>query len=132
VSFATTHDAMAEQFASSASAMFPDLCTVRAAQATTSSATGGKVRPATSVHASVPCLYKPLRASERGTGEGSNAFADYEIVMPAVVSGSQVTVAPKHQIVVAARGEQPARTFEVVGVLNVSGVYLKCLAALKN
>jgi len=132
VSLAGAHNAMAEAFASSASAMFPDLCTVRAAQATSASATGGKVRPSTSVHANVPCLYKPLRASERLSGEGSTGFADYEILMPAVVADAQITVAPKHQVVVAARGEQPARTFEVVGVLNVSGVYLKCLAALRN
>lgn len=113
-------------------AQFPDLCTIRNAQPPTSGPTGGKVKGSTALHSSVPCLYSPLRGSERQTGEGSNAFADYRILMPAEVNGARITVAAKHQIVVAARGNQPARTFEVVNVLNESGVYLACEAVLKN
>jgi hypothetical protein len=133
MSLADAFDTMAAVAGAAFGAMFPDLCAVQSPTNTQGSSGGNRPSWANVTGlSSVPCLYSSRRGMERDAAGALTAFTDFEILMPSEVSGTLVSVAPKYRIMVAARGTQPARTFEVVSVASEAGVYWRVAAVLRN
>jgi hypothetical protein len=59
--------------------------------------------------------------------EAQQGFLDGVIYLPARQSGSSIGLTVKDRIVVAARGQEPERTFEVIGFGPGEGVLITAM-----
>lgn len=96
---------------------YPDRCTFKRIAETKGSA-GGNVRTATATSSSVPCFLAPVpvRNAEHIVSMAAQSEAIYDITIPGTYSSALVDVDAKCQAIVAARGGEPQRTYNVVEV----------------
>jgi hypothetical protein len=111
----------------------PDTCDVLRVT-TSSDGAGGQAQgtPATVSPTGIPCFYEAKRSNERVAGDKAEAVGDYIIYLPVTHSGTAVDVTGRDQVRVAARGNQPARTFQVTGVEQIQGIIIQVRALLLN
>ena len=100
---------------------------------TTADAYGKRVPNPTKVNSvSIPCFYEQLKGGERAEALKISASHAYTIFAPAYWSGAVVDVTEGDQLKVLARGDEPARTFEVASVGRNQGITLVINASLEG
>lgn len=107
-------------------AVMTDTMTIKAESAS-SIVDGARVKGTTTDYkTSVPCCYEPVRtrkSAREGAGEKSISQQQYLVTIPTHKSGSRINLDPKtHRFVVDARGNEPAKTFRIISVGDISGV----------
>jgi hypothetical protein len=111
----------------------PDTCDVLRVTAASDGAGGQPARAAAPVGPTgIPCFYEPKKSWERTGADKLESVADYVVYLPVTHNSTLVEVAGRDQIRVAARGNQPARTFQVTGVEQIQGVIVQVRAVLLN
>jgi hypothetical protein len=105
----------------------PDTCNIMRPALSDDGRGGKSSTPAAVSGTPVRCLYEPLKGNDQLVAAAPVGFTNYRITLPA---GTDVK--GKDQILVAARGGEPARTFEVSHVLQQMGVVIEVVAVLKG
>lgn len=116
---------------------FPDVCDVTRPPAASTVNAYGTITVATdsTVASAVGCAWAPLSASaamEYVRAGQINEVCSYKISMASAVNGVAVDIKPRDRVVVAARGIEPARTFEVKGIIRNAGLPLLVLCTLEE
>ncbi len=115
------------QVGQSATNVYPDLCNILR-PAFGSDDYGGSASTYSSVAVDVPCNWvAKTGASERVIAERLSAVVPYEITM-----AETVDVKPADRVLIAARGIEPARTFEVKAVVFSPSSEMKVQAVFEN
>lgn len=118
-----------------AAAAFPDTLTVYAD--TLAQDSGGATRKTgtTAAYSSVPCAYEPLQI-ERRIEQGAKLLSsqEYRITMPThTANQTRINLDPKtHRLTVAARGNEPAKTFRIIAIGDQMGVNYEVLCQREN
>jgi hypothetical protein len=81
---------------------------------------------------SVPCFYQEMKGAERAEALQISASHAYTIFVPAYWAGAVVDVTEGDQLRVLARGDEPARTFEVASIGRNQGITLMIIASLEG
>jgi hypothetical protein len=81
---------------------------------------------------SVPCFYQELKGTEKAEALKISASHAYTIFAPAYWAGAVVDVTEGDQLRVPARGDEPARNFEVASVGRNQGITLVINASLEG
>lgn len=114
---------------------FPDTMTILGESATQGSG-GGIIKGGTSNFATgVPCIYEPDRIGSRFDDAGQLVSQQpYTVTFPMYwPAGTRLVLSPKtHTLVVAARGEEPEKVFEIVAVRDVVGVLYEATCTKEN
>lgn len=118
-------------FSSLNTAGLVDTMTVKSESATSTDSGGGRIKgTASDAYTSVPVSYEPVTSGKRIIG-GDKAIStmQYALTFPTHTSaGSRINIDPKiHRLVVNARGNEPAKTFRIIAVQDVSGVVFECI-----
>lgn len=111
-------------------AVFPDTMTIKAESASSQGAGGGRIKgTATDAYTSVPVSYEPTQAGKRITsGDKPISGQQYTLTMPTHQSGSRINLDPKiHRLIVNSRGNEPAKTFRIIAVGDISGVVFEVI-----
>lgn len=107
---------------------FPDTSTI--SRPTTTLSDYGSATPSySSVATNVGCSWKPSGSDAK---EHVRALKIQGIATYALEFTVGTDVRQADRVVVAARGEEAARTFEVKGIIRVSGVSIKVLCTLEE
>lgn len=61
-----------------------------------------------------------------------NEVCGYKVTMASAINGTVINIKPKDRVVVATRGIEPARTFEVKGIIRNAGLPLLVLCTLEE
>lgn len=120
-------------------AAFPDTCTITA-ETTTAGTGGGVIKSGTSnAYTSIPCAYEPIQKFgwQKDQGDQIVSTQIYMVTIPTHYSNAgtptRINLDPKtHRIVVAARGNEPAKTFRIQNVGDQMGVVFEIIAAREN
>jgi hypothetical protein len=117
-------------------AAFPDTCTITA-ETTSAGTGGGRIKSGTTVaYADVPCAYEPIQKFgwQKDQGDKIVSTQIYMVTIPThTAAGTRISLDPKtHRIVVAARGNEPAKTFRIQNVGDQMGVVFEIIAAREN
>lgn len=110
--------------------VFPDECSIsRPAQSSTVTAYGGVAPSYSTVASSIGCAWAPSGKTgmEYMRAGQINEAVPYTVTLP-----GSIDVKPKDRIVVVARGDEPARTFEVKALLRNAGVTIDALCTLEE
>lgn len=111
----------------------PDSLTVMRDSSTAADAFGKEVPNYNqTVVSGVPCIYRPASGREPFQQSGIQASAAHVFTVPAYWSGAILDVNEKDRLIVAARGSEPQRTFEIAGILRNGGATLTILASLEG
>lgn len=118
-----------------AAAVFPDTLTV-VAETTATDSGGARYKSATTnAYTSVPCAYEPAQI-ERRIEQGGKVLSSqqYIVTMPThTAAGSRINLDPKtHRLTVAARGNEPAKTFRIIAVRDPMGVMFEVVCELEG
>ncbi len=123
-------------FSSLNSAGLVDTMTIKAETASSVDSGGGRVKgTASDAYTSVPVSYEPAqKSSSRVTvGDKSISTQQYILTMPTHQSGSRINLDPKsHRLIVNARGNEPAKTFRIISIGDVSGVVFEVVCEREN
>jgi hypothetical protein len=100
----------------------------------TSDSGGGFRKTQTTVYSSVPVTYKPNTNNARNVqGERQLSVNEYIVTFPTNSSaGSRYTVTPSHRLVVAARGNEPAKTFRIISIADKGGMVYEAICVKEN
>lgn len=94
---------------------------------------GGITPETTPAFENVPCLYTPKKGSRNvkdiEAGK-SNPYVQYDVMLPRFFEDELLDVKAGYRIIVKANGEEPAKTFQVIGVQNFYGVYQMAICEL--
>lgn len=119
-------------FSSLKTAGLVDTMTIKAESATSTDSGGGRVKgTASDAYTLVPVSYEPLR-NTRGArfqaGDKAVSTQQYLITLPTHHGGSRINLDPKiHRFVTNTRGNEPAKTFRIISVGDVSGVVFEVI-----
>ncbi len=116
---------------------FPDEATVKRPAAHTTVSAYGSIPTASysDVVTSIGCSWGPLSptaASEYIRAGQINEVCNYKISMASAIGSTAIDIKPRDRVVVAARGIEPARTFEVKGIIRNAGLPLEILVTLED
>lgn len=116
-------------------AAFPDTMTVKG-ETTSAGTGGGRVKSAaTDVYESVPCSYEATRVENRLTSADKLlSIQQYLVTFPTHDKFRvryEVDV-KKHRLVVNARGTEPAKTFRIIALRDLSGVIFEAVCEREN
>lgn len=117
-------------FSSLNSAGLVDTMTIKAESASSQGTGGGRIKgTATDAYTSVPVSYEPTQAGKRITsGDKPISSQQYTLTMPTHQSGSRINLDPKiHRLIVNSRGNEPAKTFRIIAVGDISGVVFEVI-----
>ncbi|TXH45711.1 MAG: hypothetical protein E6Q97_30960 [Desulfurellales bacterium] len=117
-----------------AAAAFPDTMTVYGETLTTDSG-GGHRKTQTTVYSSVPVAYEPNRNDRRRIeGDRQLSANEYILTFPThSAAGTRYTINPiEHRLVVAARGNEPAKTFRIIAAPDLSGAVYEVACVREN
>lgn len=115
---------------------FPDLCSI--SRPTTSIGdygTGSPTYATVSGMTGIGCSWEAVSetsAQEYIRAGQVNEVCTYKITMASAVNGTVINIKPKDRVVVATRGIEPARTFEVKGIIRNAGLPLTILCTLEE
>jgi hypothetical protein len=95
---------------------------------------GGQVKSAApDIYTNVPVTYRPLSPNRYTVGDKLISVGEYELEFPTHQNGTRINIDPKaHRLVVNARGNEPAKTFRIVGSPDDSGVVYICRGEREN
>lgn len=114
-------------------AVFPDTLTVQGETAVSDSGGGYYLSATGSVHTAVPCVYEPLSGSRVDSAGKLVSIEAYTVTMPTHHGGSRINLDPKvHRLVVAARGNEPVKTFRIVSIGDDMGVVFEVVCEREN
>lgn len=106
-------------------ATMPDTMTIKAETASSIGAGGERIKgTASDYKTSVPCSYEPIlqRRGRITAGDKAVSIQQYKMTMPTHHSG-RINLDPKtHRFIVNGRGTEPAKTFRIIAVGDISGV----------
>jgi hypothetical protein len=116
--YATQLESARTEYGAAAPEFMLDACAVSRSTAAGDGQGGQTLTYATvSGMSAVPCGYAPSTGQETAIAGSVEARCDYTLTLPVHLStGTAVDVTAKDRLIVAARGNQPQRTFEVVTV----------------
>jgi len=117
-------------FSSLNSAGIVDTMTIKAESAASQGSGGGRIKgTATDYKTSVPVSYEPTQRGGRiNAGDKPVSSQQYTLTMPTHHGGSRIDLDPKiHRFVVNTRGNEPAKTFRIISVGDVSGVVFEVI-----
>jgi hypothetical protein len=116
-------------FSSLNSAGLADTMTIKSESAATIGTGGERIKgTATDAYTSVPVSYEPASAGKRIVGDKATSSVQYVLTFPTHASGSRINIDPKiHRLIVASRGNEPAKTFRILGIRDVSGVVFEAV-----
>jgi hypothetical protein len=117
-------------------AAFPDTCTITA-ETISAGTGGGRIKSGTTnAYTSIPCAYEPIQKFgwQKDQGDKIVSTQIYMVTIPThTAAGTRISLDPKtHRIVVAARGNEPAKTFRIQNVGDQMGVVFEIIAAREN
>ena len=115
-------------------ATMPDTCTIQGTTETSDSGGGYYVASSDNDYTSVPCSYEPITGTRFDSAGKLLSTELYRVTLPTHTSaGTRINLDPKeHRIVVTARGNEPAKTFRIVSIADVSGVVFEVTAEKEN
>jgi hypothetical protein len=61
-----------------------------------------------------------------------NEVCTYKVTMASAINGAAINIKPKDRVVIATRGIEPQRTFEVKGIIRNAGLPLLVLCTLEE
>jgi hypothetical protein len=115
---------------------FPDKCAIQRSNDDTGDyGTGTPEYETVSGMEEIGCSWAPMSptsAAEYVRAGQINEIATYKMTIASAVNSTAVDIKAKDRIVVAARGIEPERTFEVKGILRNSGLPLTVLCTLED
>lgn len=116
---------------------FPDECSITRPPAASTVSAYGSIPTAgySTVASGIGCSWGPLSptaAMEYVRAGQINEVCNYAVTLPSTVNGSAIDIKPKDRIVVAARGVESARTFEIKGIIRNAGLPLLVLCTLEE
>ena len=111
-------------------AAFPDTMTIKA-DAPTIGTGGGRIKgTATDAYTNVPVTYAPTAVEKRiFQADRPINTLQYTLTMPTHTSaGARINIdAESHRLIVNARGTEPAKTFRIIAVGDISGVIFEVI-----
>lgn len=114
---------------------FPDTCTITG-ETTAAGTGGGRVKSVvTEIYIDVPCTYEPTQVENRlSSSDKLISIQQYLVTMPTHdIRGDRYELDPKvHKIVVNERGNEPAKTFKIVALRDISGVVFEWVCEKEN
>lgn len=115
--------------------VLPDTLTVKSETRSTSSG-GGQIKSgATNAVTGVPCMYEPIQKFgwKKDQADKINSSQMYLVTIPTHKSGTRINLDPKsHYFVVDARGSEPAKTFKIISIGDLHGVYFEVVCSREN
>lgn len=96
---------------------------------------GGYVKASTaSAYSNVPVAYEPQQIETRAAQGGKQLSAlEYILTFPTyTAAGARINVTPSHRLKVLARGSEPIKTFRIIGLKDLSGVYWEAVCTKEN
>lgn len=118
-------------FSSLNSAGLVDTMTIKAETAATIGTGGERIKgTASDAYTSVPVSYEPAQSSNTRVtaGDKSVSTQQYLLTFPTHQSGSRINIDPKtHRLIVNTRGNEPAKTFRIIAIKDVSGVVFEAV-----
>lgn len=114
--------------------VLPDLCTIQALNPSSDGAGGYTYGAPTNAYTSVPCAYEPLSGARFDVNGKLLSTNAYRVTLPTHSSaGTRINLDPTvHQILVAARGNEPAKTFRISAIADDLGVVFEVLTEREN
>ena len=120
-----------------ASAVFPDTLSITAETPVSDGGGGFSSSTTATDYSSIPCAYEPLsgtRADANGKLLSTEAFT---VTIPThynlAGTMTRINLNPTtHKLVVASRGNEPAKTFRIVSIADEMGVVFEVLAEKEN
>jgi hypothetical protein len=115
----------------------PDLCTIQALNPTSDGAGGYTYGTPTSAYTSIPCAYEPLSGARFDTNGKLLSTNAYRVTIPTHYNNAgtptRINLDPTiHRIVVATRGNEPAKTFRISAIADDLGVVFEVLCEREN
>lgn len=118
---------------------FPDTCTI-AAEEYTAGTGGGRIKTgvegAYDAYTDVPCAYEAIQKFgwQKDQGDKIVSTQVYKVTIPThTPNGTRIDFNVKtHSIVVAARGNEPVKTFRPMSVGDDMGIVFEIIAAREN
>lgn len=114
--------------------VMPDTCTITA-ETTSAGTGGGRIKSGTTnAYTSIPCSYEPKQGAKFDSADKLISVNLYTLTLPTHTSGgSRIALnATTHKIVVAARGNESAKTFRIISIGDVSGVVMEVMCEKEN
>ena len=110
---------------------FPDVCSITRPPAHTTVSAYGTIPTASysDVATNVNCMWG---VSGKDAKEYIRALQITAVTVYVISMKATIAVKPRDRVAVAARGDEPARTFEVKGILRNSGVTIDVLCTLEE
>lgn len=115
---------------------YPDECSITRATTTLGDyGTGTPTYPTVSGMTGIGCSWEALSessAQEYIRAGQVNEVCTYKVTMASAINGTVINIKPRDRVVVATRGIEPARTFEVKGIIRNAGLPLTVLCTLEE
>jgi hypothetical protein len=115
---------------------FPDQCSIsRPATTIGDYGTGAPSYSTVTGMTGIGCAWEAVSetsAQEYIRAGQVNEVCNYKITMASAINGTVINLKPKDRVVVASRGIEPQRTFEVKGIIRNAGLPLTVLCTLEE
>jgi hypothetical protein len=120
-----------------AAAVFPDLLSITAETLVSDSGGGYSSSSTSTAYSSIPCAYEPLSGNRFDSAGKLVSTQAYKVTIPThydvAGTATRINLNPAtHKLVVAARGNEPAKTFRIVAAPDEMGVIYEVLAEKEN
>lgn len=123
------HNAFALRIAKKMLGGTPDTCSIQRLTQSDDNAGGWSETNASPV-TGIPCRFSDSAGMEELVAGAQQGFLNGVIYLPATLNGSAIGLTVKDRVVVAARGLEPARTFEVIGFGPGEGVLISAMVKI--
>jgi hypothetical protein len=111
--------------------IFPFLCNILSFDDSSQGADGGLKPDFDTAFQNIPCSYEPKTRYVQNPEAGKRVpIVQYEVMMPRKFNNAILDVKAGDRIDVLANGDEPGKSFEVIGVKNNFGVYLEAVCDL--
>jgi hypothetical protein len=120
-----------------AAAAFADTCSIMV-ETSTAGTGGGRIKTLEEANAAwvgIPCRYAPIQKFgwQKEVAESAVGTQKYLVILPMYHNGVRVSLTSNHKIKVAARGEEPVKTFKIDQPPgDVQGVNWEVVATKEN
>lgn len=115
---------------------YPDECSIsRPGTSIGDYGTGAPSYSTVSGMTGIGCSWEPLSessAQEYIRAGQVNQVCPYKVTMASAIGSTVINIKPRDRVVVATRGIEPARTFEVKGIIRNAGLPLLVLCTLEE
>lgn len=138
MSVATTYNNLGQTILPRALArVLPDTLTVKGQTLVSDSGGGYYVSATADVYTSVPCTYEPLGGQRFDSAGKLLSSTAYRVTMPTHYDdggvATRINLDPTtHRLLVASRGNEPAKTFRIVSINDDSGAVFEVACEKEN